>query len=165
MIYLIRVNQENSSKSVFFIFPVPHSPLPNRFLSFVARRAPVCLRTEPFSGSFWWTRKNIHPTVHFFPPCFWGTLPISTLSSTRAMPFSSNGSAFFTSKRVFHTHVTGSAKTDWKCARGRSRFPKYCRRIPRQRLKLQFKLGAGARARASKRVSSEKSVSREIIRV
>lgn len=53
------------------------------------------------------TFRSARPFPMFFCPAF-----------ARATPFTSNGSTFFTSKRVFHTHVTGSAKTDWRCARG-----------------------------------------------
>lgn len=58
------------------------------------------------------TFRSARPFPVFFPPAY-----------ARATAFTSNGSTFFTSKRVFHTHVTESAKTDWKCARGCARFP------------------------------------------
>lgn len=79
---------------------------PSLFLSHVCR-----LRAVPFSRFFQRAWKNTHSTCSFFfLPCVSGILS----RSLRATPFNSNGSAFFTSKRVFHTHVTRSVKTDWK---------------------------------------------------
>jgi len=67
--------------------------------------------------------------------------------------------AFFTSKRVFRTHVTGSAKTGWEYAGGRgAAFPKYCRCGPRQRLKLQFKPGSGTQRRSPRPLGDNSSL-------
>lgn len=90
-------------------FVLNKSILPLRVFLPLFRSPPV----SPFSRGTFLTilptslKKHIPHVRFFFLPRVSGVLS----RSLRATPFSSNGSAFFTSKRVFHTHVTGSVKT------------------------------------------------------
>lgn len=104
-----RTHRTNATLYLFLILRLRAGGLFSRFLRASSKKTYIPLFTRSPACPF--------PSPPL-PSCYWNPRAFA-----RATPFTSNGSAFFTSKRVFHTHVTGSAKTDWKCARGRARFP------------------------------------------